>query len=82
MDALTSKLEKMTLAKNMAESKLSDFEREKTIIELEIKEIIARHRTDVTEKMARAAQVGADWGMSRGAGMVNNVQCNHSTCAS
>ncbi len=58
MDVLTSKLEKTSLAKNMAESKLSDFEREKTIIELEIKEIIARHRTDVTEKMARAAQVG------------------------
>lgn len=54
---LTGKLEKASLAKSMAESKLSDFEREKMIIELEIKEIIARHKTDVTEKMARAAQV-------------------------
>ena len=41
----------------MAESKLSDFEREKMIIELEIKELIARHKTEVTEKMARAAHV-------------------------
>ena len=56
-----SKLEKATLSKQLAESKLADFEREKTIIELEIKEIIARHRTDVTEKMARAAQVQSSY---------------------
>ena len=59
VEVLTSKLEKATLTRNMAESRLSDFEREKTIIELEIKEIIARHKTEVTEKMSRAAQVCA-----------------------
>ena len=46
----------------MAESKLSDFEREKMIIELEIKELIARHKTEVTEKMARAAHVSCGGG--------------------
>ena len=58
MEVLTRRLEHANLSKSMAESKLSDFEREKMIIELEIKEIIARHRTEVTEKMARAARVG------------------------
>ena len=31
-------------------------EREKAIIELEIKELISRHRTDMTEKIARLSQ--------------------------
>ena len=57
VEHLTSKLDRALLSKSLLESKLSDFEREKTMIELEIKEIIARHRTDVTEKMARASHV-------------------------
>lgn len=31
-------------------------EREKAIIELEMKELISRHRTDMTEKIARLSQ--------------------------
>ena len=41
----------------MAESKLADFEKEKMMIELDVKETIARHKTEVTERMARAAKV-------------------------
>ena len=66
VDSLKGQLERSNLSKSMAESKLSDFEREKMIIELEIKELIARHKTEVTEKMARAAHVscgGFKWGV-------------------
>ena len=41
----------------MAESKLSDFDRYKAVIELEMNELITRHKIAITEKMARAAQV-------------------------
>ncbi len=41
----------------MAESKLADFEKEKMMIELDVKETIARHKTEVTERMAWAAKV-------------------------
>ena len=41
----------------MAEARLLDFEKEKMMIELDIKEIIARHKTEVTEKMAWASKV-------------------------
>ena len=44
-------------AKAMAESKLADFEKEKMMIELDVKETIARHKTEVTERMAWAAKV-------------------------
>ena len=57
MEVLTGKLERASLAKSMAESKLSDFDRYKAVIELEMTELIARHKTAITEKMARAAQV-------------------------
>ena len=57
LDIVNAKLEKSLLAKSMADAKIADFEREKSMIELEIKELLARHRTEVTERMARAAQV-------------------------
>ncbi|KAL5456925.1 hypothetical protein EMCRGX_G034152 [Ephydatia muelleri] len=56
LDIVNAKLEKSLLAKSMADAKIADFEREKSMIELEIKELLARHRTEVTERMARAAQ--------------------------
>ena len=55
---MNAKLEKAIQAKSVADAKIADFEREKSMIELEIKELLARHRTEVTERMARAAQVG------------------------
>lgn len=57
LDITNSKLEKALQAKSLADAKIADFEREKSMIELEIKELLARHRTEVTERMARAAQV-------------------------
>ncbi len=57
VELLTGRLERVNLAKSMAESKLSDFDRYKAVIELEMNELIARHKIAITEKMARAAQV-------------------------
>ena len=54
---LNTRLDKALHAKSLADAKIADFEREKGMIELEIKEMLARHRTEVTERMARAAQV-------------------------
>ena len=54
---LNSKLSKALEGKAMAEARLLDFEKEKMMIELDIKEIIARHKTEVTEKMAWASKV-------------------------
>ncbi len=54
---LNVKLTHALQAKAMAESKLADFEKEKMMIELDVKETIARHKTEVTERMAWAAKV-------------------------
>ncbi len=59
VEALNAQLDKVNLARSVAESKLSDFDRYKSIIELEITEMLARHKTAMTEKVARSAQVGA-----------------------
>ena len=56
--ALKSQLDKANLSKSVAESKLSDFDRYKSMIELEITEMLARHKTVMTERVARTAQVG------------------------
>ena len=57
VEILQNKLEKGNLAKSIAESKLSDFEREKKMIELDIQEILVRHKSDVTERMSKFARV-------------------------
>ncbi|KAK3585004.1 hypothetical protein CHS0354_024918 [Potamilus streckersoni] len=38
------------LARTIAEEQLSDVEKEKTMIELEIKELMSRHKSDITKK--------------------------------
>lgn len=58
ISSLKSQLDKANLAKSVAESKLSDFDRYKSMIELEITELLARHKTVMTERVARTAQVG------------------------
>ena len=76
---LTGKLERVSLSKSMAESKLSDFDRYKAMIELEMTELIARHKTAITERMARAAQVcsvccvcvGGGVGLKNGEGCIS-----------
>ncbi len=57
VEVLNGKLERANLAKYMAESKLSEFDRYKAMIEVEMNELITRHKIAITEKMARAAQV-------------------------
>ena len=64
MEVLTGKLERANLAKSMADSKLSELDRYKAMIELEMNEILARHKTAMTEKMARAVKVRW-WGRER-----------------
>ena len=54
---MNNKFNHATQAKAMAESKLADFEKEKMMIELDVKETIARHKTEVTERMAWASKV-------------------------
>jgi hypothetical protein len=38
------------LARSIAEEQLSDVEKEKTVLELEIKELMNRHKTDLSKK--------------------------------
>lgn len=57
VDMLNSQLDKVNLAKSIAESKLSDFDRYKSMIELEITEMLARHKSVMTERVAKSAQV-------------------------
>ena len=47
----------LLLLQSIAESKLSDFEREKKMIELDIDEILARHKIEVTERMSKLTRV-------------------------
>ncbi|CAI8056927.1 Rho-associated protein kinase 2, partial [Geodia barretti] len=57
VDSLHKKLEKALMGKTVAESKLADFEREKKMIELDIQEILVRHKSDVTERMSKFARL-------------------------
>lgn len=57
LSEINKKLTHALQAKAAAESKLADFEKEKMMIELDVKETIARHKTDVTERMAWAAKI-------------------------
>ena len=45
-----AKADSEQLARSIAEEQLSDLEKEKTMLELELKESMARHKTDVTKK--------------------------------
>ena len=57
MDTLNAQLDKVNLARSVAESKLSDFDRYKSMIELEIIEMLARHKTHMMERVAKCTQV-------------------------
>ena len=57
MEFLQNKLEKSSLDKSIAEAKVADFEREKKMIELDIQEILVRHKSEVTERMSKFARV-------------------------
>ncbi len=57
VEQLNGQLDKVSLARSIAESKLSDFDRYKAMIELEITEMLSRHKSLMTERVARCAQV-------------------------
>ena len=57
VEFLQNKLEKASLDKSIAEAKVADFEREKKMIELDIQEILVRHKSEVTERMSKFARV-------------------------
>ena len=45
-----AKADSEQLARTIAEEQLSDVEKEKTMLELEIKEILSRHKSDIGKK--------------------------------
>lgn len=46
-----------SLARSIAEETIADLEKEKTMKELELKEVISRHRTDIANKDSLIASV-------------------------
>ncbi len=52
-----AKAESEELARQIAEEQIADLEKEKTMLELEVKELIARHKADIQEKNNNALQV-------------------------
>ena len=66
VETLNGQLDKVNLARSIAESKLSDFDRYKAMIELEITEMLARHKSLMTERVARCARVRGSWEEGRG----------------
>ena len=57
VEFLQTKLEKASMDKSIAEAKVADFEREKKMIELDVQEILVRHKSEVTERMSKFARV-------------------------
>ena len=55
---LLTRADSEKLARGIAEEQLSDVEKEKTMLELEIKELMARHKNDMSKKEALIASVG------------------------
>lgn len=47
-----SRADSEKLARTIAEDQLSDVEKEKTMLELEIKDLMSRHKTDLAKKDA------------------------------
>ena len=57
MSILLTRADSEKLARGIAEEQLSDVEKEKTMLELEIKELMARHKNDMSKKEALIASV-------------------------
>ena len=57
VESLQNKLEEANLKKSVVEAKLAEFERQKKMIELDIQDILARHKSEVTERMSKFARV-------------------------
>jgi hypothetical protein len=57
LQLLHTKADSETLARGIAEEQLSDVEKEKTMLELEVKELMSRHKNDINKKESQIAQV-------------------------
>jgi len=57
LELAIAKSESEELARQIAEEQISDLEKEKTMLELEVKELIARHKTDLQEKTSKVTQL-------------------------
>lgn len=52
-----TKADSEQLARSIAEEQYLDLEKEKTMIELEVKELIARHKSEIADKAAQISQL-------------------------
>lgn len=50
-----------SLARSIAEETIADLEKEKTMKELELKEVVSRHRTDLSSKDSLIASVSFEF---------------------
>jgi predicted nucleic acid-binding Zn-ribbon protein len=57
LELTLTKADSEQLARSIAEEQYSDLEKEKTMIELEVKELIARHKSDMSDKTAQITQL-------------------------
>ena len=57
LELALAKAESEELARSIAEEQISDLEKEKTILELEVKDLIARHKADIYDKNNQMQQV-------------------------
>lgn len=67
LEITLTKADSEQLARSIAEEQYSDLEKEKIMKELEIKEMMARHKQELTEKDATIASVSSmNWDFGRG----------------
>ncbi|XP_065062554.1 rho-associated protein kinase 1-like [Rhopilema esculentum] len=57
LELAMAKAESEELARQIAEEQISDLEKEKTMLELEVKELIARHKTELQDKTVKVTQL-------------------------
>ncbi|XP_048581823.1 rho-associated protein kinase 2 isoform X3 [Nematostella vectensis] len=57
LELTLTKADSEQLARSIAEEQYSDLEKEKTMIELEVKELIARHKSEMSDKAAQITQL-------------------------
>lgn len=57
LELALAKAESEELARSIAEEQISDLEKEKTILDLEVKDLVARHKADINDKNNQYIQV-------------------------
>lgn len=57
LELALAKAESEELARSIAEEQIADLEKEKTMLELEVKDLIARHKMDLSDRSNQIIQV-------------------------